>query len=343
MSNTNDYIITTLSSGSKDYTDLSDNQIQAPFSLGAPNARTIRLTGAPYVSTLGNPSSIFSREQISGSPGPTPPSYISPWLYMDFETSSSTVVSGNQGTYSYLTGTLRADGASGIPPRYDADSFSGSYSLEFYDNSDANTKNGWLTMGTPDENSEWGMLTGSWSLSFWYKPYTIGQYKSLFSFKDLDSAGAGYQFMLVLGDNTGSAGSGGPIGWYVSGNANTWNFFESQTGDGALQPNEWKMITYVISGSNTDNPRLCEAYVNGISLGTPKTAGGSDTQFSYRYDSTRDIFFGPWYWNAGPNWEMNGKIDEVSFWDFSLNSGQVSALYNGGSGANAMTALTQSS
>ena len=342
MSNTNDYIITTLSSGSTEYTNPGDVAIQAPFSLGAPNARTLRLTGAPYVSTLGNASSIFTREQISGAAPEPEPSYISPWLYMDFETSSSTEVAGNQGTYSSLTGTLRADGASGIPPRYNADSFSGSYSLEFYDNSDANTKNGWLTMGTPDENSEWGMLTGSWSLSFWYKPYTIGQYKSLFSFKDLDSAGAGYQFMLVLGDNTGST-NGGPLGWYVSGTNNDWNWFESQTGDGALQPNEWKMITYVISGSNTDRPRLCEAYVDGISLGTPKNAGGSDTQFSYRYDSTKDIFFGPWYYTAGPNWEMNGKIDEVSFWDFSLNSEQVSALYNGGSGANAMTALTQSS
>jgi hypothetical protein len=382
MANRSDYTITTLSESvqQRDFA-AGVNGTQAPFLFGGPlGPPNLRGRNTAYVSAEGNPVAPrppqppltvnLSKISVSTtaysataenyqflvnldkiSVGTTAYSasaenaieYISPFLYMDFETSSSTVVSGNQGTYSYLTGTLRADGASGIPPRYDADSFSGSYSLEFYDNSDANTKNGWLTMGTPDENSEWGMLTGSWSLSFWYKPYTIGQYKSLFSFKDLDVAGGGYQFMLVVGDNTGSAGSGGPLGWYVSGNNDQWNFFENQTGDGALQPNEWKMITYVISGSNTDRPRLCEAYVNGISLGTPKNAFGQDTQFSYRYDSTRDIFFGPWFYNAGPNWEMNGKIDEVSFWDFSLNSGQVSALYNGGSGANAMTALTQSS
>jgi len=69
VSNTNDYIITTLSSGSKDYNDLCGRQTQAPFSLGVPNARTIRLTGAPYVSTLGNASNVFTREMISSSSG----------------------------------------------------------------------------------------------------------------------------------------------------------------------------------------------------------------------------------------------------------------------------------
>ena len=69
MSNTNDYIITTLSSGSTEYTNPSDVAIQAPFSLGVPNARTIRLTGAPYVSTSGNPSNIFTRQIISSDSG----------------------------------------------------------------------------------------------------------------------------------------------------------------------------------------------------------------------------------------------------------------------------------
>ena len=70
MSNTNDYIITTLSSGSQEYTNLSDNPIQAPFSLGAPNARTIRLKGQPYYVSLGEVG--FTRTGTSGS-GPTPP------------------------------------------------------------------------------------------------------------------------------------------------------------------------------------------------------------------------------------------------------------------------------
>jgi len=70
VSNTNDYIITTLSSGSKEYTDLSDNPIQAPFFLGVPTTVNLRLKGQPYYVSLGEVG--FTRTGTSGS-GPTPP------------------------------------------------------------------------------------------------------------------------------------------------------------------------------------------------------------------------------------------------------------------------------
>jgi len=76
VSNTNNYIITTLSSGSSEYVDSSDVQIQAPFSIGAPSARNLRLTGAPYVSSTSNPSSIFSRQIINTGGGDIPESII---------------------------------------------------------------------------------------------------------------------------------------------------------------------------------------------------------------------------------------------------------------------------
>ena len=69
MSNTNDYIITTLSSGSNEYTNLSDVQVQAPFSLGSPSAMNLRQTGAPYVTTGGNTSGIFTRQVIAADSG----------------------------------------------------------------------------------------------------------------------------------------------------------------------------------------------------------------------------------------------------------------------------------
>ena len=71
MSNTNDYIITTLSSGSKEYTDLSYNPIQAPFFLGVPTTVNLRLKGQPYYVSLGEVS--FTREAGAG-PTPPPPS-----------------------------------------------------------------------------------------------------------------------------------------------------------------------------------------------------------------------------------------------------------------------------
>jgi len=68
VSNTNDYIITTLSSGSKEFTDLSDNSIQAPFFLGVPTTVNLRLKGQPYYVSLGEVG--FSRV---ASVTPTPP------------------------------------------------------------------------------------------------------------------------------------------------------------------------------------------------------------------------------------------------------------------------------
>lgn len=68
MSNTNDYIITTLSSGSTEYTNPSDVAIQAPFILGVPTSVNLRLKGQPYYVSLGDVS--FTRE--AGST-PTPP------------------------------------------------------------------------------------------------------------------------------------------------------------------------------------------------------------------------------------------------------------------------------
>lgn len=69
MSNTNDYIITTLSSGSNEYTNLSNIQVQAPFSLGSPSAMNLRQTGAPYIVTQAVPSSLFTRQIIAADSG----------------------------------------------------------------------------------------------------------------------------------------------------------------------------------------------------------------------------------------------------------------------------------
>ena len=70
MSNTNDYIITTLSSGSRDFTDSSDNQVQAPFFLAAPTTTNLRQAGQPYYVSLGDVA--FVRGATS-TPSPTPP------------------------------------------------------------------------------------------------------------------------------------------------------------------------------------------------------------------------------------------------------------------------------
>ena len=71
MSHTSDYVITTLSSGSLEYTvpggkwSMSHLGRIAPISLAIPTAMNLRQTGAPYVVTRGSPSSLFIRQAIS--------------------------------------------------------------------------------------------------------------------------------------------------------------------------------------------------------------------------------------------------------------------------------------
>lgn len=337
MSNTNDYIITTLSSGSNEYTNPSDEPIQAPFSLGIPNARTIRLTGAPYVSTLGQPSNIFTRQIISSDSGGGGGgvSYISPFLYLEFETSSSTIVTGNKGTYSSLTGTFeKGSGTGDKNPRFVESAYSGSYALEFYDNSDSKTETNALNFGRPNDNSQWSMITGSFSFALWYFPYSLNNsigYNSLFNHKTL-TAGS-YEWMIILGDNTGSDG---PVGFYDSLSA-SFTHYPSQNPSGAIHPGQWNHLVVTVSGTVADRGRRLRAYVNGTDLGEL-----TSKFFPAEYDASKEIFFGQWGWNSSI-YELNGKIDEVSFWNFDLNPGQAAALWNGGNGKDAMIALTQSS
>jgi hypothetical protein len=339
VSNTNNYIITTLSSGSTEYVDLTDVQVQAPFSIGAPSARNLRLTGAPYVVTEGNATSIFSRNTILPD---SDPSYYSPFIYADFEISSSTSVSvtGSQSTYS---GSLEDRGAAGGKPTFQTvNAFSGSYSLQLYNSSVYNTKQAYVNFDTPANRPEWETLfSESFSISAWVRPanstQSTWQYNGIFWLKD--PSASDYSFMLVLGSNL-SASNNGSVGWYVSGSTNTWNWFPSASVN-PIVANQWNHIVWAISGSILGN-RSIKAYINGIDAGTPyRDHGGSSTAFSNKLDTSHAVGLGAWY--QGAAYSLEGMVDEVSAWNFELNNDQVSQLYNGGSGKNAMIALSQSS
>jgi hypothetical protein len=340
MSNNRDFTITTLRNSVKQHgsaslrgTVVANNQV--PFSFSPYSAR-IRDSGVPYVTGPDTATDLNLRRNVptaSSGGGGGGASYISPWLYLEFETSSSTVVAGNKGTYSALTGTL-FNAPSKIAPRYVTSSpYSGSRSLEFYDGSTSATANGFLNFGTPNENPQWSMITGSFTFAFWYYPNGLAQYNSLFHHKTLTSTG-GYEWMIVVGDNTGSDG---PIGFY-DGGGGTWNYYPAQNASGALHVNQWNHIVVTVSGTVASDARRFRAYINGTDLGIY-----TSRVFPNEYDATKQIFFGQWYYNAGTTYTLRGKIDEVSIWDFDVSPGQAAALYNGGSGVNAMRALTQSS
>jgi hypothetical protein len=169
VSNTNDYIITTLSSGSKDYTDLSDNQIQAPFSIGAPNARSLRLTGAPYVSTLSNPSNIFTRQIISpGGGGGIPESItardnLQHWWKMDgpstSEYSDEGLSGGSTTNLSLTDTTVESGGPSEI----------GSPSYVEFNGTSAFGQIAVVDTSNVDTNINTIFAAGNFSVSFWMR------------------------------------------------------------------------------------------------------------------------------------------------------------------------------
>jgi len=334
VSNTSEYIITTLSSGSTEYTDSSNTQIQAPFSIGAPSARNLRLTGAPYAVTEGNATSIFSRNTIL-------PSYYSPFIYADFETSSSTSVSvmGSQSTYS---GSLEDRGWAGGDPTFQTtNAFSGSYSLQLYNSSVYNTKQAYVNFDIPANRPNWETLfSESFSISAWVRPASAIQstwhYNGIFWLKDPSTSD--YSFILNLGSNLSSSNNGS-VGWYMSGSTGAWSWFPSASVN-PIVANQWNHVVWTISGSVTGN-RSIKAYINGIDAGTPYRDGGLSTGFSNKLDTSHTVGLGAWYQAA--SYMFEGMVDEVSAWNFELNGEQISKLYNGGIGKNAMIALTQSS
>ena len=277
------------------------------------------------------------------SPGGGDVSYHIPFIYADFETSSSTTVTvtGSQPTYS---GTLEDRGyvPSGIPIYQSTNAFSGSYSLENQRSGSLYSNRGYVDFGRMDDPGKeaWEPLfSDSFSVSTWIRPTTDSsnwQYNGIFWNKPPPNSL--YNWMLVLGTNADS-NTDGSVGWYVTGSTVEWNWFPSASVSPIVQ-DQWNHIVWAISGA-IDGSRSIKAYVNGNDVGTPYKSGGAATGFSNKTISNYTVGLGGWL--AGGSYTFEGLFDEVSVWDFELNSGQVSKLYNGGSGKDAMTALTQSS
>lgn len=337
MSNNNDYIITTLDSGSQEYTNLCGNQIRAPFSLAAPSAQTLRLTGAPYVVSQ-NDKTLFSRTLIpADSDG-----YYTPWMYLKFETSSSTTVSGIQGQQSAYTGTITATDT----PPYSAGEFGyfntyvfqGDYAFRFPDDFNEH----YIEMGTPATRTEWSSLfSGSFSLSAWvYLEQTSGN-STVYNGTPIFGLGPmstyGFSFNIdrnALGSGVVSYYSYGPDGTGVNPNG----VIRSWTGaTGILNYQGWNHIVFVVDGATTATNRRVKAYVNNNDIGYIDDTTANQ-YFQKSWTTTKSVFFGNYKLNQG-----NYALDETSLWDFALTSAQVNLLYNSASPIDNLTALPSGS
>jgi hypothetical protein len=173
VSNTNDYIITTLSSGSTEYTNLCGNQsIQAPFALGLPTARTLRLTGTPYVTTLGNASSIFSRTEITSTTGIpdtiTQAANLKHWwkLKTDSSTADDDGHSGASSTQmSFVSATFAAGGPSAI----------GSPSYAVFNGTSGYGKVTVVDTSNNDSNINTIFAAGDFTVCFWMRNLGNGE------------------------------------------------------------------------------------------------------------------------------------------------------------------------
>ena len=268
--------------------------------------------------------------RIAGSGDDT--SYINPFIYATFETSSSATVSveGQQSGYS---GSLDTTGASfladGIPKYDNTSPLRGSYSVNFYKEADLDEKKGFIDFGTPASRTEWQTLfTSSFSVSTWIYPTEAQsgwQYSGIFWLKD--PIRADYNWMFILDTDS--------LGFYQAsgdgGGSGGWQWFASSSVP--IVQNQWNHIVWVASG--TVGSSTLSAYINNHNL------GAAPTTFNQGMNTAYTVGVGNWFPDG--NYELQGRMDELSVWDIALSADQVSELYNGGSATNALTALTSSS
>jgi hypothetical protein len=80
--------------------------------------------------------------------------------------------------------------------------------------------------------------------------------------------------------------------------------------------NLWKMLTITFNGTHM------KGYVNGLLNGT----------VSYSYTGGASYILKLGGWNSDSNYNFAGGIDEFGIWNRSLNSSEITVLYNGGTG-----------
>lgn len=88
-----------------------------------------------------------------------------------------------------------------------------------------------------------------------------------------------------------------------------------------LSTSTWNHIVYTFKSSTS----TAEFYVNGSSIGTVTDASANDIN-----NSTAKFTIGAAF--EGANRFMNGNLDEIGIWSRVITSGEVTSLYNSGSG-----------
>jgi autotransporter-associated beta strand protein len=152
---------------------------------------------------------------------------------------------------------------------------------------------------------------GNWTVSAWVKTSTAG---STILTKG-DGGWANGNTIFYLGDGTAGGSGGIPSSVRWGG-----GFFQGSTAAGAVNNNQWRLVTYVNSGGST------AIYVDGVAQ--PLSNGNSgfantDVGSIVRLGATTNTVA------ADGTVNFNGLLDSVQFYNQALSGPQIAALYQG--------------
>ncbi len=95
-----------------------------------------------------------------------------------------------------------------------------------------------------------------------------------------------------------------------------------------LTTGQWYNIICTFDGSQTGNTNRAKIYVNGTQA--PISGSGSGLIPTTTSPSTGPFNIGKWDLGSSNNRYFNGKIDEVSIFNYTLNDSQINQIYNNG-------------
>ena len=160
----------------------------------------------------------------------------------------------------------------------------------------------------------------SGSLTCWINPDTITSYPTIFG--GGNNAGGNNDYFEYFLKTTDSNKLGLAIYRNGVSYGSTVATGGGLSGNGSISTGAWQHVCVVGNGTNFT------FYINGTSSVT--TGAGWFASLSTDYVQAH---IGALPWSSGIDYEFDGKIDEVAFWDEPLSAQSILDLYNSGSGA----------
>ena len=182
--------------------------------------------------------------------------------------------------------------------------------------------NSYVDSGNPDYVSVSNTLEDSWysagelTINFWVYRHNTNSALPITVYDD--GTNRGIEFSLNTSSGISVTNLGG-------------NVLQSATN--AVPANVWKMITLTIDvDKNTQTDVKAKLWIDGSSVDT-------DDTFQF-YSRSSDVYIGTLSHPNGKGYGLNGKLDDLSFWNRPLTSAEIGYLYNSGTGRSIPQAIT---